>query len=221
MNKCISLALPRETGGKNAWRRETESCASREMTSPGACIPTTTADKTLSLVPRRKYTESCVSLRPFNACNSRRGDSGCSSPKNAVARNGRCAYARKLRFIHRHIYIQRATMNFDGSFFPRGAFGRNDADLHYAIYVRDLRARVRVVSRQIYLVGCARRKNTPFVFLFFFLFLSLSRPLFIFYYRFAIRGFSLYTDAMYFMHTYKCDCTRRKHELLRIKITNI
>lgn len=58
-------------------------------------------------------------------------------------------------------YIQRATMNFDGSFFPRGAFGRNDADLHYAIYVRDLRARPH--SFAIYVVvGCARRKNTPF-----------------------------------------------------------
>lgn len=53
------------------------------------------------------------------------------APKNAVGRNGRCAYTRKLRYPPAWwpwILID--------LFPPRGAFGRNDADLHYAIYAR-------------------------------------------------------------------------------------
>lgn len=93
---------------------------------------------------------------------------------------------------------KRATMNFDGSFFPRGAFGRNDADLHYAIYVRDLHARAPAQFLDIrgWLSSPNEYRFAPFVLLFLFLFSCLF---FILTWRFAV-SLVRYTCVL-------CDCT--------------
>jgi len=108
--------------------------ASREMAFPGATrayAGSATTDKTLFPGENTRGTDARRCLGPFDVGYFPARRSGLqSSPKNAIGRNGRCAYARKLR------YPPAAAMNFDGSFSLRGAFGRNDADLHYAIYAR-------------------------------------------------------------------------------------
>lgn len=124
MNKCISHVPPCYGGEKKR--------ASREMTFPWACVHQLGDDKIKLCFPGRVHTrngreEVTRSIR-YRGIPSAAIHAAELAEKYSWKK--RCAYTRKLR------YPLSAAMNFDGSFSPRGAFGRNDADLHYAIYTR-------------------------------------------------------------------------------------
>ena len=100
-------------------------------------------------------------LSPFDARNSQRGDPGCRARRKMQLEETVVALTRESSAIHR-----RQPWILMDLFSPRGAFGRNDADLHYAIYAR-------IVSRYIH--GCMLTKEdgeSPFAASFFSLFIS-------------------------------------------------
>lgn len=165
INASRLLFFPTKRRKKNARRRKAEN-AHREKWRlwTRVYVDTTTADKTLSPVPRRKYTE--LRLRPpFNADNSRRGDSGCSSPKNVVARNGRCAYARESSVLSTGIYSERPWILMDP--FSPAELSAGTTLICIMQFTCAIYARARIVSRYTWLlVALAERipHFAPFVF---------------------------------------------------------
>lgn len=194
-------------------------------------IPTT--DKTRSLVSpvgkekNRASRGECpipasIQRRQF----SRRGDSA-ALPRRKMQLDEETVAQWRLR----ESFALPTTMNFDGSFSPVGsAFGRNGADLHYAIYAR-ARASERLFVRSLEILRGSLAKDVESVssfcvssFLSFLRAFSLSLSFFYIFYLvfFIIAAVSLPTvHNSVTARPYKRDCPCRKHALLQIKMANV
>ena len=164
MNKCISpAALLRAVTKKKSVHREKWHLRTRASAS------STTTDKTLFPKENKRGMGARRCLSPFDARNSQRGDPGCRARRKMQLEETVVALTRESSAIHR-----RQPWILMDLFSPRGAFGRNDADLHYAIYAR-------IVSRYIH--GCMLTKEdgeSPFAASFFFSFYLFPYIFFIF-----------------------------------------
>lgn len=150
-------------------------------------------------------------LRPFNASNSQRGDSGCSSPEKCSCKK-RSLRLREKAPLYPPAYSERPWILMDP--FSPAELSAGTTLICIMQFTCAIYARARPHSFEIYLVVVVlERINVS---------LRLCFPFFpsLIYFLLSPRN-SRFLSMRWYLCTYKRDCTRRKHELPQIKITNI